>query len=247
MTDRLDALSQALISAHDGGAPVGPVPAEDVPADMAAVYALQNKIMAGIGPSGGWKILAGGEGEPICSPIPANRYFDNGATLDAAKHRFIIAEVEVAVKLGADLTGTVNGETAHAAIASVHPALEFVGNPFVDRDATPRNLQLGDLQSNGAVVVGPAISGDIQSAVQTLAVSLSYDSAVSKSVETGANWSDILAALVWLAPHAEKRGYPLRAGQVIITGARVATPMGYAKQVEGSFGAWGKVSATCTR
>lgn len=246
MTESLDALSKALIAAHDGGALVGPVPAEDVPADMAAVSALQDRIMAGIGPSGGWKILAGGEGEPICSPIPASRYFENGATLDAAKHRFIIAEVEVALKLGADLTGAVDAETAHAAIASVHPALEFVGNPFVDRDATPRNLQLGDLQSNGAVVVGPAIAGDIQSAVQTLAVSLSYDGTLSKSVESGASWSDILAALVWLAPRAEKRGHPLKAGQVIITGARVATPMGDANLVEGSFGAWGKVSAICT-
>lgn len=246
MTDRLDALSQALIAAHDGGAPVGPVAESEVPADMPAVYALQDRIMASIGASGGWKILAGAPGEPICAPIPANRYFADGARLDAKKHKFIIAEVEVAVKLGADLRGTITAETAAAAIASVHPALEFVANPFVDRDATPRNLQLGDLQSNGAVVVGPAITGDVQSQLSRLAVTLHYDGALSKSVEAGASWDDILAALVWLAPHAERRGHPLKAGDVVITGARIATPMGEAERVEGAFGDWGRVAATCT-
>jgi len=246
MTASLDALAKALISAHDGGPLVGPVDAADVPADMDAVYALQDRIIAGIGPVGGWKILAGGQGTPICSPIPANRFFANGATLDAKAHRFIIAEVEVAVLLGADLFGSPNRFEVEAAIASVNPALEMVGNPFTDRDATPRNLQLGDLQSNGAVVVGPALSDDIRGALTTLPVSLTYDGQLSKSVDTGASWEDIIAALVWLAPHAEARGLPLKAGQTVITGARVATPLGNADLVGGHFGDWGQVTARCT-
>ena len=175
MSEAQDKLAQALIAAHDGGALVGPVAPADIPADLPAVYALQDRIMAGIGPAGGWKIVAGAEGEPLCSPIPANRFFANGATLDAKTHRHFIAEVEVAVLLGADLFGTPNRFEVADAIASVHPVLEMVANPFVDRDATPRNLQLGDLQSNGAVVVGPALSNDIKPALSTLPVALNYD------------------------------------------------------------------------
>jgi len=246
MTDSLQDLAQALIAAHDGGPLVGPVDPALVPADMSGVYALQDRIMAGIGPAGGWKILAGGEGEPICSPIPANRYFTDGAALEARHHRFIIAEVEVAVLLGADLFGAPNRFEVEAAIASIHPALEMVGNPFADRDATPRNLQLGDLQSNGAVVVGPALSHDIRGALPELPVSLAYDGKVVKETAKGASWADIVAALVWLAPHAESRGLPLKAGQAIITGARIATPLGTAELIEGRLGDWGKVSARCS-
>lgn len=246
MTASQETLAKALIAAHDGGPLVGPVDAADVPADMASVYAMQNLIIAGIGPVGGWKIVAGGQGEPLCSPIPANRFFANGATLDAKTHRHFIAEVEVAVLLGADLFGKPNKFEVEAAIASINPVLEMVANPFTDRDATPRNLQLGDLQSNGAVVVGPAVSNDIRADLPTLAVSLTYDGTLAKDVATGASWDDIVAALVWLAPHAEARGFPLKAGQTIITGARVAAPLGTADLVEGKLGNWGRVSARCT-
>ncbi|MCR6635889.1 fumarylacetoacetate hydrolase family protein [Devosia sp.] len=246
MTASQETLVKALIAAHDGGPLVGPVDAADVPADMTAVYEMQNLIIAGIGPVGGWKIVAGGQGEPLCSPIPANRFFANGAVLDAKTHRHFIAEVEVAVLLGADLFGKPNKFEVEAAIASVNPVLEMVANPFTDRDATPRNLQLGDLQSNGAVVVGPAVSNDIRADLPTLAVSLVYDGTLAKDVATGASWDDIVAALVWLAPHAEARGFPLKAGQTIITGARVAAPLGTADLVEGKLGDWGKVSARCT-
>lgn len=246
MSEAQDKLAQALIAAHDGGALVGPVAPADIPADLPAVYALQDRIMAGIGPAGGWKIVAGAEGEPLCSPIPANRFFANGATLDAKTHRHFIAEVEVAVLLGADLFGTPNRFEVADAIASVHPVLEMVANPFVDRDATPRNLQLGDLQSNGAVVVGPALSNDIKPALSTLPVALKYDGKDVAEATTGASWDAIVAALVWLAPHAEKRGLPLKAGQTIITGARVATPLGTTDHVEGRLGDWGKATARCT-
>jgi len=247
MTDHSsDTLIRAIIAAHDGGPLVDGIAEADVPVDLDATYAMQDRIMAGIGPSGGWKILAGAAGDPICSPIPANRYFDNGATINAAHHRFIITEVEVAVKLGADLTGTPTESEAEAAIASVHPVLEMVGNPFVNRDATPRNVQLGDLQSNGAVIVGPAVDKSMREALPTLPVTLTYGETVIKQVESGASWSAIIAALVWLAPRAEKRGHPLKAGQIVITGSRIAVPLDRAEDVTATLGDWGQVSARFT-
>jgi 2-keto-4-pentenoate hydratase len=246
MTDSLENLAKALIAAHDGGPLVGAVDEALVPADMTAVGVLQDAIIAGIGPTGGWKILAGAEGDPICSPVPANRYFADGATIDATHHRFIITEVEVAVLLGRDLFGSVTTSDVEAAIASVHPVLEMVGNPFVDRDATPRNVQLGDLQSNGAVISGPAVSEDIKAHLQNLTVTLTYDGKVIKEVSSGASWADIVAALVWLAPRADARGLPLRAGNTVITGARIAVPLEKPAVIEGSFGQWGKVTGRFT-
>ncbi len=246
MTEALADFAARLIAGHDGGQAIDTVAAHLVPADMAGVYALQDEIIRQIGPVGGWKILAGAAGEPTCSPIPAKRYYTSGDTISASRHRFVLAEVEIAVKLGADLPAGADAVMAEAAIASLHPVLEMVGSPFVDRDTIAANAKLGDLQSNGAVIVGPAVDPAIRSELPHLGVSLCLDGAVAKATETGASWDAILAALRWLASHAASRDLPLKAGDIIITGARVVAPHGSAALVEGDLGKWGKVSARMT-
>lgn len=243
MAETLGDFAARLIAAHDGGPAIDSVPAHLVPADMAGVYALQDEIISRIGPVGGWKILAGGQGDPTCSPIPANRWFANEASISSARHRFVLAEVEIAVKLGADLAGNADAAAAEAAIASIHPIIEMVGSPFVDRDAVDANAKLGDLQSNGAVIVGPALDEAVKAELTTLPVRLLLDSVEAKATEAGANWAAIVEAVRWLAGHAASRGLPLTAGNVIITGARVVAPHAPATLVEGDMGKWGKVSA----
>ena len=238
-------LAAQLVSAHDGGPLIETVPENLVPKTKEEIQALQTAIANHVGELGGWKIVAG-QDEPLCAPVPANRYFENGATLDTARHRFIISEIEVAVKLKADLPAGSDLAAAEAAIESIHPVIEMIGNPFVDRAAQSKDLLLGDLQSNGAIVVGPAVDNGIRAELATLPVSLSYDGAVAHSVEKGANWEDILKALSWLSTHAEGRGLGLKAGHVIITGARALLARGEAKAVEGQLGSWGKVNCTIT-
>ena len=177
----IEDLADALIGGHDGGPLIATVPADLVPADISAVRALQDLIASKLGAVGGWKVLAGGEGEPLCAPIPASRYFDHGETIDASRHRFVLVELEVAVKLGQDLAGGADAQAAEAAVLSIHPALELIGSPFVDRDAIDFNTKLADLQSNGAVVVGPAFAGDIRTEVGNLPAALTHDGEVAKS------------------------------------------------------------------
>ncbi len=243
VTDAVIDLALRLNAAHDGGPLIESVPENLTPADMAAVYAMQDVVIGLLGPVGGWKVMAGGQGEPTCAPIPANRYFDNGAGIDSTRHRFIFPEVEVAVKLGSDLPGDADAAQVEAAIASLHPVLEMIGNPFVDRDSIHANVRLGDLQSNGAVVVGPAFDPAIKADLATLPVSLLLDGVETKSTATGASWDAIVEAITWLARHAATRGLPLTAGQVIITGSRVLAPHGTSKHVEGKMGDWGSVTA----
>ncbi|MBU1334660.1 MAG: fumarylacetoacetate hydrolase family protein [Alphaproteobacteria bacterium] len=246
MINSLSDLADAFNAGHDGGPLIDSVPDSLTPADMAAVYALQDMVISRLGPVGGWKIMAGGQGEPVCAPIPANRYFDNGASIDSTRYRFVFPEVEVAVKLGQDLPADADAAAVEAAIASLHPVLEMIGSPFVDRDAIHANVKLGDLQSNGAVVVGPAFDPAIKAELATLPVSLLFDGVEAKTTSTGASWTAIFDAVTWLARHANTRGLPLKAGQVIITGSRVLAPHGKASSIEGRMGDWGSVTARMT-
>jgi len=124
--------------------------------------------------------------------------------------------------------------------------LEMVGSPFVDRDAIDANAKIGDLQSNGAVIVGPAIDPAIKPSLSTLKARLRLDGSEVKSTDSGASWDAIVEAVRWLADHAASRGLPLTAGQVIITGARVVAPHSPAGLIEGDMGSWGKVTARMT-
>ncbi|MEQ8598600.1 MAG: hypothetical protein RLP98_01640 [Devosia sp.] len=235
-------LAAALIAAHDGGPLVDQVPERLLPTDLDAIYRLQDTVIAQIGPVGGWKVAAGLGDPPLCAPIPANRFLATADLIDGEKHRIFLAEIEVAVQLGEDLPSGATPEAVEAAIASLHPAIELIGNPFVDRDATPRNLQLGDLQSNGAVVVGKEMDRAMMEALDALPVALELDGKPAHAVDKGASWRDIVGAIAWLAGHAEQRGHGLRAGQVIITGARVLAPLNGATMIEGVLGDWGRVN-----
>ena len=245
MSETIAAFAARLIAAHDGGPLIDTVPDHLVPADAAGAYAMQDQIIGQIGAVGGWKVLAGAS-ELTCSPIPANRYFADGASVSSSQHRFVLAEVEIAVKLGADLGANADAAAVEAAIASLHPVLEMVGSPFVDRDAVAANAKMGDLQSNGCVVVGPALDPAIRNELSTLPVRLLLDGTEAKAAATGASWGATVEALRWLASHAAARDLPLRAGQVIISGARALAPHAPATLVVGDLGKWGKVSASMT-
>jgi len=235
-------LAAALISAHEGGPLIDLAPQHLLPADLDAVYRLQDEIIAQTGAVGGWKVAAGLGDPPLCAPIPANRFLATADLFNGEKHRIFLAEIEVAVQLGSDLSGGASADAVEAAIASVHPAIELISNPFADRDATPRNLQLGDLQSNGTVIVGRAMDRTVVAALETLLVTLELDGKPVHGVDKGANWHEVLEAIAWLAGHAEQRGHGLRAGQVIITGARALSPLNGAKMIEGVLGGWGRVT-----
>lgn len=238
----LSELASALIVAHDGGPLIETVPEALTPADIDAVYAAQDEIIRQIGPVGGWKVGAGVSDPPMCSPIPANRFYAAADLINGKKHRIFLAEIEVAVRLGADLKADASVAEIEAAIESLHPSIELVANPFTNRDATPRNLQLADLQSNGAVIVGAALDRGITGSLDTLGVTLELDGKPAHQVEKGASWDDTLKAIAWLAGHAAGRGMPLKAGQVIITGARALSPLNGASMVEGILGDWGRVT-----
>lgn len=246
MTETISQFAARLIAAHDGGALLDTVQPHLIPADLAGAYAMQNEIVGQIGSIGGWKIVAGAQGDPLCSPLPANRYFADGASVSSSRLRFVLAEVEIAVKLGSDLPAGADAARAETAIVSIHPVLEMVGSPFVDRDTIDANTKLGDLQSNGAVIVGPALDPAIKDQLATLAVGLRLDNVEAGHAETGASWTAIVDAVRWLASHAAARGLPLKAGQIIITGARVVAAHAPAALLEGDMGKWGKVSAHMT-
>ena len=220
-----NALTTLLLGQRAAGTTLANLPTDLVPATLADAYAIQTETIAALGRVGAWKVTPmPAEGEPFCSPILAGDVHASGATLQRANLPGLGVEVEVALTIATDLPAKADGYSADAvkaAIGSIHVALEVLASRYLDRKAVPRLAGFADLQSNGAVIVGPAVVSPQLPEFGAQAMSLALDGTEVQSTTGNATTENVLAALAWLADHAAARGLPLKAGDVVITGARL--------------------------
>ena len=220
-----NALTTLLLAQRAAGTTLADLPADLVPPTLVDAYAIQSETVAALGPVGAWKVTPmPAEGEPFASPILARDVHNSGSTLRRADLPGLGIEVEVAVTLATDLPAKAGGYSAgavRAAIGSIHVVLEVLASRYRDRKAVPRLAGFADLQSNGAVVVGPAVVTPQLPEFGIQAMSLALDGMQVQSTTGDATTENVLAALAWLADHAAARGLPLKAGDVVITGARL--------------------------
>lgn len=222
-------------------------PAALVPEGRGEIYALQDALIAELGPVGGWKIAAGSEAVPMCSPILASAYLSSGASLDLAEHRATVIEVEVGFRFKAALpprSALYARDEVLAAIEGALPALEIVGTRFAPGVEVPRPVAMGDLQVNAAVVTGAVVADWQQLDLGNLAITAEIGEAQFE-VATGTENAAVIDALVWLANEGAHRQGGIKAGDVVITGARINQPIGAAGDiVVASLTGLGRVSLT---
>jgi 2-keto-4-pentenoate hydratase len=128
-------------------------------------------------------------------------------------------EAEIAVVLGADLTGRdCTTDDVRAATAYLSPALEIVDSRIAGWDITIVDT-VADNASSGLFVLGDArVSiSDVEPAEVGMQL---YRGAELVSEGSGRDClGDPLNAAAWLASTLARRGEPLRAGDVVLTGA----------------------------
>ncbi|WP_370416596.1 2-keto-4-pentenoate hydratase [Streptomyces fradiae] len=128
-------------------------------------------------------------------------------------------EAEIAFVLGADLAeGPLDAAQVRAAVDHAVAAIEICGSRVADWDISFGDT-VADNASAGAYVLGtrrvPLTAFDPVAAEMTLTID-------GETVSTGngaACLGDPVDAVVWLARQARDLGEPLRAGQVVLSGA----------------------------
>jgi 2-keto-4-pentenoate hydratase len=128
-------------------------------------------------------------------------------------------EAEVAVVLGADLPSTEPTlEEVAAAIAGVRAALEIVDSRIAGWDIRITDT-VADNASSGLFVLGDAeLTLDDVRPVD-VAMELLRDGEVVSTGTGAACLGDPLVAVQWLARTAAELGQPLRAGEIVLSGA----------------------------
>ncbi len=201
------------------------LPEHLAPRSIEQAYAIQDIVVARLGGIGGWKIVHPAAGaSPRCSPIPAPEIVPSGTSIAWDALLWPEVEVELAVVIARDLPPRASpyepGDLQRA-VAHVTGAFELLGSRFADRTAVSRTESLADLLSSAGVVTGEGTARFDSVEFAEVAMSLMFDGAVVGTATGGPSTEEVLGTLTWLANHACGRTGGLRAGQVVITGARI--------------------------
>ena len=144
----------------------------------------------------------------------------SGGTVNPARLIQPRIEAEIAFVLGADLDApALDATTAHRAVEWVVPALEIVDSRIARWDITFADT-VADNASSGMFVLGghqlPSDGRDLREV--GMRMTDGYGHVVSSG--TGADClGNPLHALVWLARTCQDFGSPLRAGEIVLSGA----------------------------
>jgi 2-keto-4-pentenoate hydratase len=128
-------------------------------------------------------------------------------------------EAEIAFVLGADLVdGDLEDEQVRAAVAHVVPALEIVDSRIAGWDITFADT-VADNGSSALYVLGSTSKTLDEIEPVDVEMTMTRGREVVSRGNGAACLGDPLNALAWLARTAREFGEPLRAGQIILSGA----------------------------
>ncbi|MFE4590332.1 2-keto-4-pentenoate hydratase [Streptomyces laurentii] len=229
--DRIAAAAARLRTAAATGAPAAPVRDLIGRDDVVAAYAVQQRLTAERIAAGvtvvGRKIGLTSEAvqrqlgvdQPDFGVLFDDMEYAEGAAVPADAVLQPRVEAEIAFVLGADLAeGPLDDAQVRAAIDHAVAAIEICGSRVADWDISFGDT-VADNASAGGYVLGtrrvPLTGFDPVAAEMTMTVD-------GETVSTGSGAAclgDPVAAVVWLARQARELGEPLRAGQVILSGA----------------------------
>jgi len=226
-TDQFTPAAERLMAAATSGVPCTPVRDLIGSNDVAAAYAVQQQVVRARIADGarvvGRKI--GLTSEAVQAQLGVDQpdfgvlFADMDVTGEPVPVSRLLqpkAEAEIAFVLGADLDGELTAETVRAAVASAHVALEIVDSRIANWDITYADT-VADNASSGLFALGDELADFVEPRQVTMIMTLNGDVV---STGTGAAClGDPLHALLWLAQTAQNFGDPLRAGQVVLSGA----------------------------
>ncbi|MFD9702234.1 2-keto-4-pentenoate hydratase [Lentzea sp. NPDC059081] len=189
-----------------------------------------------------------GVGQPDFGVLLDDMAFEDGAVLPT--HRLLQprVEAEVAFVLAADLTtGPFDEQTVGQAVVYAQAALEIVDSRVENWDITFTDT-VADNASAGLYVLGEERTKLADVVTRDVAMTLSLNGEQS-SAGTGADcMGDPLTALAWLATTAVELGDPLKAGDVVLSGALgPVVPVSADDEVEATISGLGTVRATFGR
>lgn len=228
--DVIAAAALALLTAETTGQPTTPIAASIAAGGIEAAYAVQS-LLSERRITGGARVIGRkigltskavqaqiGVDQPDFGVLFDDMDYASGSEIPMSRLIAPKAEAEIAFILGRDIPDASDPEVVRAAVDLAYPALEIVDSRIADWKIGLLDT-VADNASSGVFVLGA--TGTPLSDFDTVAVTMEMTrNGDVVSVGTGADClGDPLYALAWLAATAIRFGAPLRAGDIILSGA----------------------------
>ena len=235
----IEQAAHVLAARRLDGAAVMPLGEADRPADLAAAYAIQDRVHALIagtrfGRRIGWKIGCTtrvmqaylGIDAPCAAGLFEGTRHAAPARLAAGDYRRPGIECEIAFRLARPLDGrdgTPDFAAVGAAIDSAMAAIEIVDDRYADwQSLGAPTLIADDFFAAGCVLGNPVAAADLPDLAAVTGVTVINGAERGRGVG-----ADVLghpfAAIGWLASALALRGRRLEAGEIVLTGSLVET------------------------
>ncbi|MGE4239445.1 2-keto-4-pentenoate hydratase [Ramlibacter sp.] len=243
--------AQAIASAY-GSAPLK-LAAADRPKNLEEGYAVQDRVAQLKGwTRAGWK--AGITSATtratwaVDTPLVAGQLFAHAihpSPHAAASTGSVIVEAEYCVRLASDIPARAHRYTREdmiGFIASVAPSIEMVASRFDPASGPHLFSSVADNSSHGLLVLGEAVREWKHADLLTSEVTLSVNGEVAAQGRGADLLGDPLEVVAWFANWRASVGQPLRAGDLIATGACAKATVNGPGEVTADFGPLGTAS-----
>jgi 2-keto-4-pentenoate hydratase len=256
-------VAQAFVRARLNAEALADFPGQ-IPPDLASGYACQEAAIA-LWPDeiAGWKVgrvpperQAETGADRMAGPIFRRSIQPvAGAAAEVVEVAFIpggfaAVEAEFVFRLGADApAGKLRWTQDDAAqlVGAMHIGMETAGSPLAQINALGPRVIVSDFGNNAGLVLGPAIAGWREIASEDLVCETFIDGRSVGRASAAAIPGGPLASLAFLLEHCARRSRPLRAGQLISTGAATGVheiEIGQSARID--FGAQGEIRCRTT-
>jgi 2-keto-4-pentenoate hydratase len=206
----------------------------DIPADLAGAYRVQDAAIA-LWPDrvAGWKVgfiaphrRDDSNDERLVGPVFSQSLWrcEDGAEVSVPvfENGFAAVEAEFAFRLGADAPADQydwTGEQAAVIAADLHIAVETAGSPLATINALGPIVVVSDFGNNAGLILGPAIAGWRQRSDASMTCSTWIEGHEVGSGSAASLPGGVLSALAFALSRNARRGRPLKAGDIVTTGA----------------------------
>lgn len=227
--------AEVLWEAWSSARPLPALPDELRPADLEQGYAIQRALDDLAGPPAGWKIAATspagqahlGVTGPMVGRLYQRQSRQSGAALSVAGMQMRSAEPEFAFRFGADLSQPPGGDELTlddvlGAVDALVLAVEVPDSRYADFASVGVPSLVADAMCGGHFVLGPVIDEWPELELPAQRARLIVGDQEVSSGTGAAVLGDPRAALAWMANQVLARGWELRAGDVVLTGASAA-------------------------
>lgn len=227
------AIAEKFVAARLAAAPLAAYPGP-IPADLDSAYACQDAAIA-LWPDvvAGWKVgwipvewqsrvreerLVG----PIFRSSVATLAGDTVVELSVIDGGFSAVEAEYVVRIGQDAPPSQtqwSADQAAAHVGALHIGVELAGSPLASINELGPCVVVSDFGNNAGLIVGPAIPAPLAREIHTLTCETLIDGRLVGSGGAASLHGGPLSALAFALGRCARRGRPLKAGDLVTTGA----------------------------